>query len=1205
MKRWSLRILIGIAALIVLVIVIVQLVLWSSLPKNIVMGQIEKELGLRISADSLHTSWFGKTELTNVSLGLPLESSSFLTVKSLRIKHNSLLGLAIGNAISVDSITIDHPNVVVTQDSQGRWNLQQVVNLLGKALGGNTAQQSTQSTGIPRLPIIELIDGQITVTNNQKHSVKLEPLSIDGRPSGALVWKYEVKIAEAVAITGVVAPGGNWQHQVTLVAHHLDPLVKNWGIATTYDASARVVWSGQLSEGGKITGNLAMQQVTAKALPTLGDLSIGGSIDLQAAGGVVTLRPNQLQLNTSLAALPDIGVQSGAIVSDAAGIRAQSVKVSMLGGLANLDGQFDNATKDTKLQATWAGLSLAKRTTQSGSLTASLHQPFANQPVIHAELNSNGSVGDAEAGPPSTWAAKIDLTGQGTSWQSIDWVLTAPQLAFVTPSKAFSLSNLTAQITQRVPTGQTSPVIELTELSLPTPTSGSSGADLLASAKIDFNTRKWNVNASDRFGTSFQGAPVNVDAELKASGDDRRYNLQKFSLSMADSLITADGSYDGGNSYDKNDPGPLALHVTLSLSSRSVPDSPVQGTLAGEFKVVGDLFKKDPNEPTTQPDKDPGLHLRPYLTTTGELQSNDLVVLGHPIGDIDIKLTGNTVTLESEQPHTELKSTDFFLFNAPWNVSAVYPNKDRELEVDLSVSRLALADLAKAAKMSGITGQVASAKWSLFAWGKSTDAVDLKSEYHLTDVSAAGATADTVDAIAVLHNGVFQLNPLIARSGKGTVTSTATFDLNTGRHIVTETTVDHWPTKLLTGADAVTSAHANLDIDLKAPQNDTGAAGTQIGASGTLTASTDVLLHTGPKTTALARAEVDGEIRNRAIDLKNLSGNVLDGKFSGAMKIDLNKPLEATGQVRWQSVDAGTLAGVIPGMTGAAGKFSGTITIAPATHEPRPLLPVRIDLNVATDGGKFRSVQIGGDRPLALHAVGYADVDRAVLDHSDLYIAGGVAHLWGRVSTFGGISAQESIDFENLDLDQLAHIDPTIKDPMPGRLTGHLGLIRSGPGANQLLAMGHVNLTRTDLVNFGPIAVLYAVMNAGGGGTKPTGYGTLDMSFEQSTLRITSFRFYNRGIDAYGVGTVGPLNLDNFHMTPDSGQVTGTARPLKDTRLPLLADFDQVFSAFQGVLTTINVGGTLGKPTFGQAGLAEVGAAMRQLLVGSAEVGRK
>jgi hypothetical protein len=34
---------------------------------------------------------------------------------------------------------------------------------------------------------------------------------------------------------------------------------------------------------------------------------------------------------------------------------------------------------------------------------------------------------------------------------------------------------------------------------------------------------------------------------------------------------------------------------------------------------------------------------------------------------------------------------------------------------------------------------------------------------------------------------------------------------------------------------------------------------------------------------------------------------------------------------------------------------------------------------------------------LAMHAVAYLNTDRAVLDHSDIYLAGGQAHVWARI----------------------------------------------------------------------------------------------------------------------------------------------------------------------------------------------------------------
>jgi hypothetical protein len=58
---------------------------------------------------------------------------------------------------------------------------------------------------------------------------------------------------------------------------------------------------------------------------------------------------------------------------------------------------------------------------------------------------------------------------------------------------------------------------------------------------------------------------------------------------------------------------------------------------------------------------------------------------------------------------------------------------------------------------------------------------------------------------------------------------------------------------------------------------------------------------------------------------------------------------------------------------------------------------------------------------------------------------------------------------------------------------------------------------------------------------------------------------------------------------------------LKDTKLPFLADFDTIFSAFEGGLSTINISGPLGSAQYSQGFISDIGKAMRELLVGEAE----
>jgi hypothetical protein len=518
---------------------------------------------------------------------------------------------------------------------------------------------------------------------------------------------------------------------------------------------------------------------------------------------------------------------------------------------------------------------------------------------------------------------------------------------------------------------------------------------------------------------------------------------------------------------------------------------------------------------------------------------------------------------------------------------------------------LKLVDLAKVVKMPGVSGDLISgdlisgdligANWVLTAGGSDLNSIDMRSQYHLARLHMAGETADTVDAAATLHDGVLQLNPLVARRGKGSLTTTASLDLNTHGSLMTQTTIDRWPFDLSSVSQALLSAQANVNIDLNAART---------GGSGTLAASIDVVRQAGQQTDTIAHAELEADLRNRAIEVTSLAGNVRRGSFSGISKVDIDKPLQATGALQWKDIDGAALVDAVPALVGLGGTFSGTVNIAPAIHELRPLEPVRVDISLASDGGHFRSIEIGRSG-LPMIAVLYANTDRAVLDHSNFYIAGGTVHLWSRISGEGGLSDQTLIDFDNLDLDQLMHADPAMTQSDPGILSGHLALVRSGPGADKLLAIGHVDLNQTDLAHVGPIAALYDVMHVSRGGSRPAGNGSIDLDFEQNTLHVSSFRLDNRGVEARGVASVGPINYTHLGATVIGGQVVGDARPFKDISLPLLDNFDDIFTALQGGLTPIDILGTVAKPRYVPASIANISAALRQLIVGDARASRQ
>ena len=1287
--------------------------------RKIALPIVEQKLGLRLNAKGLKVSLLGYTELTDVEAGLPLDDQYFLHVPEIDVRHANLFQILLDRAVTLDDVTVKGPTVDVVQDKDGQWNLLRVVAILGRLGGSNDPRPTATSGGVPRLPAVHLVNGTIRVADLAGHRATVAPLDVVGEPDHLLKWNYNLTAgpagAELLKVDGVVAPGGDWQHRLTVAVGHLDPLARAFGVDSTYAAVVAARWEGQLTDG-KVGGRLTLQDVFAADVPGTGDVSVTGAIDVATGGGgaspagpapasavaaaspapLVTLVPVNLQLVAGK--VPAVGVTAGAVVYDGGGLHARGLRVNALGGAANLDLTADPKTQNVDLSAHWSGLTLAAGISQAGSLTASLRQPFPNHPLIRLEVDDQGAIGGtpvAAAKGGGRWDAAFQVTGQGVAWTSIDWVLAVPRLKVDTGGTTYDLSGISAAVQQRPTT------IDLLGLTLPpnagatttvavgapvagdpssasaaTPTARSAvpasagtspyGLSFAASAHVDLPDQakgrvlKWTTTVNGGVLASYQGSPLPVTLSLDATGDDTLYTLKKFAVSAADANLNADGQYQAGA------PKPVALHVALTQTPRLDPDAPIQGNFGGDFKIVGLLFDVDPLEAVATPATEPAAtepaatepatgptstapasapvpppttvaptapaavpttapavrhkRFRPYLTTTGDLRTSELVVFGKPIGDIDIKLVGDVTSPHPPktqngpdaanapppppQVHVHVRSTDFSLFQAPWDLSVDYPNEDGAAELNLSTSHLPLDVLDRAATgaaTSPVQGQLASAHWRVTAAGLGLGKIDLTSEYHLTGLAAGGLTVDAVDARASFHDGVAKLDPVVAYNGDGEADLSVVYALAQPSRVRTRVAVKNWPFPLGSALGGTTEARANANVDLGVDLRIKGAVGSA-------TAAVDVLLHPAvggvrAPVQTLAHAQLAADVRGRTMDLTDLSGRVLNGTFQGQAQIDLGKPLEAAGRLEWAGVDAGAL-GPITGnkaLDDLGGKFSGTVTIAPS-RDPRPLEPVRIDVNVAAADAHFRSVMLGDpNRLLMTHAVVYANVDRVVLDHSDIYLGGGIVHLWGRVGRSLG-SQQVLVDYNDMSLDQLAHLAPgQTTGPVPGVVSGTFRVIRSGPGLNAITGGGHADLIAADLVNLKAIRKLYDLLQASNGGLQPVGQGGVDFALEAGTVRVSSFRFYNRGIDAKGLLTVGPVDPTDVMATRLGGQVVGTERLFKNSRLPLIGDFDSTFSALQGSLTALNISGTLAAPTVGQAAAADLGNGLRELVVGDAQ----
>jgi len=151
LRKWLIRIAIFVVGFILLVGIVIQAALLTGLPKAIVVGQVEKGLGLRMGVDRVSAGWFGRTSLYGVKIALPLSDQSFVEVPEMRVRHTSLIAMILGRSLVVKEVELDKPVVSVWQDASGRWNLLEVVELLSRVGGKKTGEQTADSD-TPTLP---------------------------------------------------------------------------------------------------------------------------------------------------------------------------------------------------------------------------------------------------------------------------------------------------------------------------------------------------------------------------------------------------------------------------------------------------------------------------------------------------------------------------------------------------------------------------------------------------------------------------------------------------------------------------------------------------------------------------------------------------------------------------------------------------------------------------------------------------------------------------------------------------------------------------------------------------------------------------------------------------------------------------------------------------------------------------------------------
>ena len=244
-RRWLFRLTLTVVVLLLILAVVIQLVLWSNLPKRLVLNQLQSQLGLRVQASSLTTGWLGNTNLRDVTLALPMAEQSFLDMPKMRVKHTTIFGLLLRRPVSVDLIALENPTLYVRRDTAGRWNLAEVAELVARAGGKKPADESA-SQARPKLPEVVIDRATIVVEDyDSKPRTEIKPLNLHGRPdprTPGILWRYDMEVPGHVKLVGLVAPGAPWAHEVRFTVDNMYEWAQPWVSAFPNDARVAAQW---------------------------------------------------------------------------------------------------------------------------------------------------------------------------------------------------------------------------------------------------------------------------------------------------------------------------------------------------------------------------------------------------------------------------------------------------------------------------------------------------------------------------------------------------------------------------------------------------------------------------------------------------------------------------------------------------------------------------------------------------------------------------------------------------------------------------------------------------------------------------------------------------------------------------------------------------------------------------------------------------
>ncbi len=1139
MKRLLKFLLIAVPILVVLLLAAVQVVLWSDLPRRIIVAELERETGLDVELTSLRATWGGRTSLRDLRIALPLEDRPLLAVPSIRIEHTSLPGLVTGRGFNVYRIEADGPDVHLHRDEQGRWNVERLMAMLDQ----RRPPPPDRPRPLPPLPHVVFNDVSIHLADAAGRSEVLSQIALRLTPSGPAAGELDVDVPGLAHLEGELATRGEQRHELKATVRELKKLAA-WLPDQRLEAlEAELRWAGRVQDGG-LRGQLHIERAG------IAEGSARGEVGVEIRDGRIRATPRDLEVEAPRWLADPARIAGGAIVLEAGTVSWQDLVVRAFDGRASFRGDYHLAEQRGVAHGHWEDMALPEPLQHGGTIEANIDRggPFGALRMA-AGVTSHGAT------PWGTWDSALALNATGPAFTELSWELR--QLDGRWSGDAIAAGAGTVTAAGRLADG----VLTLNRFDLPVEVEGHGSARMVGHAgRLDLATQRWSVDGRlESLRAAVLGEAVG-SARIEAFSDGERANFELRQLQAG----PWSGSLDGWLSLA--DDGAVAVDYDLAHAAMTFElDDRHLASMAGA-SISGRA------DGTLSP-------LR--VTHRTHLRADGL-----ELGDGPAETVRFTVSGAVDEKGGNIESEPFTLLGAALRFEAAHQVASGQTTASVSLGGLGLGEADRFSDVPLQLGGTAGAQIDLSLNGFDPDTLEGEGSWHAEAVHHPWFIVDDAEGGIEVKDGRLNLRRIVARVGESEARGEVALSLDRPNEVAGSFSVTDWPAQHPVYPHFV--AHATGEVGVQADL-----------ATMHLHGPVDVRTTLHYHDRLLGRAAVEGRFVEDRLELPQITAEMLDGRATGDAVIELASPWRSHLGMDIEAIDAGALldwapeiefmVGLHPGslnraLDGLSGTIDGRLVAAP-DDSPRAPGPFRIDLELNPRQLVLERLEMGD---VLLQAFVDDENDRILLHRGTIDLADGEVSLWGRMTKQRGHwFAYGNLQWDELSIDQLISLgdilDPARDEglpediagtPIPGRLSGriHTGM----PLADWTRASGggRLSVRDSDFVRIPMFNELYRLMNLRIRAGRAEGRGEARLRLDGPTFRIERLDYTNRG--ARLNLNLAVLDLRQGTESPIEGYAVGILNPLPD--IGLLRDLADAIAAYQGDMTTARIDGRIDAP---------------------------